>query len=59
MAAVDYRITGASGESYFLREASLAVARLIRRHRESIIDLWLPLAGGPGLTRGRSSLWVA
>jgi hypothetical protein len=25
-----------------LREASLVVARLIRRHRESIIDLWLP-----------------
>jgi 3-oxoacyl-[acyl-carrier-protein] synthase-1 len=55
MAAVDYRITGASGESYFLREASLAVARLIRRHRESIIDLWLP-AESVGETGAASAL---
>jgi 3-oxoacyl-[acyl-carrier-protein] synthase I len=37
---VDYRITTVNGESYFFREAILAMGRLIRRRREEIIDLW-------------------
>jgi 3-oxoacyl-[acyl-carrier-protein] synthase-1 len=39
---VGYRMTGLSGESYFFREASLAVSRLARKRREDIFDLWHP-----------------
>lgn len=38
---IDLRITDLSGEQYFFREATLALARVLRRTKESL-DLWHP-----------------
>jgi 3-oxoacyl-[acyl-carrier-protein] synthase-1 len=41
MGDIDLRITDLSGEQYYFREATLALARVLRRTKESL-DLWHP-----------------
>lgn len=42
MADVGYRVTTVNGESYYFREAALAMSRVMRRRSDKIIDLWHP-----------------
>jgi hypothetical protein len=40
-AQIDFRITDANGEQYWFKEASLALTRTLRIHKEEV-DLWHP-----------------
>ena len=41
---IDFRIADVSGEQYYFKEASLAIGRLLREHKEEF-DLWHPAEG--------------
>lgn len=57
---VDFRIADLSGEQYYFKEASLAVARLLRQRRAEL-DLWHPAecTGEAGAVAGVSAIAVA
>jgi 3-oxoacyl-[acyl-carrier-protein] synthase-1 len=57
---LDFRITDLSGEQYYFKEAALALARLLRPHREDF-DVWHPAEciGETGAVSGLASLAVA
>lgn len=57
---LDYRITDVSGEQYYFKEAALALARTLRKVKESF-DLWHPaeFTGEAGALSGASLVAVA
>ncbi|AGU47746.1 thiolase-like domain-containing protein [Variovorax paradoxus B4] len=60
MHEIDYRITDLSGEQYYFKEATLALARTLRQRKESF-DLWHPAEciGEAGAVAGVAALAVA
>jgi len=60
MGAMDFRITDLSGEQYYFKEAALAVARILRTHKDEF-PLWHPAEciGEQGATAGVAMLAVA
>lgn len=57
---MDFRITDLAGESYYFKEATLALARLLRRRKEEF-DIWHPaeFIGETGAVAGIAVLCVA
>jgi len=57
---IDYRITDLSGEQYYFKEATLALARTLRRRKESF-DIWHPAEciGEAGAVAGLAAFAVA
>ncbi len=57
---LDFRITDISGEQYYFKEAALALARLLRGHKEEF-DLWHPAecVGEVGAAAGPAIIAVA
>lgn len=57
---LDFRITDLSGEQYYFKEASLALARIMRKRKESF-DIWHPAEsiGETGAVIGLAAMAVA
>ena len=57
---LDFRITDLSGEQYYFKEAALALARIMRKRKESF-DIWHPAEsiGETGAAAGLAALAVA
>jgi 3-oxoacyl-[acyl-carrier-protein] synthase I len=57
---MDFRITDNSGEQYYFKEASLAVSRILRVHKEEL-DIWHPAecTGEVGAATGAAILAAA
>lgn len=57
---IDYRVTDLSGEQYYFKEATLALARTLRQRKESF-DIWHPAEciGEAGALAGAAVLAVA
>ncbi|BEP45110.1 hypothetical protein [Variovorax sp. V15] len=57
---IDYRVTDLSGEQYYFKEATLALARTLRQRKESF-DIWHPAEciGEAGAVAGVAALAVA
>lgn len=60
MGDMDFRITDLSGEQYYFKEASLAVARTLRTHKEDF-PLWHPAecTGEQGAAAGTAAIALA
>lgn len=60
MHEMDYRITDASGEQYYFKEAALALTRTLHQRKEEF-DLWHPAecTGEPGAVAGVSVIALA
>ncbi len=60
MSEMDFRIADLSGESYYFKEAALALARLLRSRKKEF-DLWHPAEciGETGAVAGAAVLCVA